>query len=56
MVTHSIKAASRAGKCSLSRMEKCIIRFTRPDARMSMYQKISETLTVMATMGGDQNE
>ncbi len=57
MVTHSIKAASRAGRVLFIKDGEVyhqIYKAGRTDEQM--YQKISETLTVMATMGGDQNE
>ena len=57
MVTHSIKAASRAGRVLFIKDGEVyhqIYKAGRTDEQM--YQKISETLIVMATMGGDQNE
>lgn len=57
MVTHSIKAASRAGRVLFIKDGEVyhqIYKAGRTDEQM--YQKISETLTVMATIGGDQNE
>lgn len=57
MVTHSVKAASRAGRVLFIKDGEVyhqLYKAGRNDEQM--YQKISETLTVMATMGGDYHE
>lgn len=54
MVTHSVRAASRAGRALFIKDGEVyhqIYKAGRSDEQM--YQKISEALTVMATMGGD---
>ena len=57
MVTHSVRAASRAGRVLFIKDGEVyhqLYKAGRNDEQM--YQKISETLTVMATMGGDYHE
>ena len=57
MVTHSTKAASHAGRVLFIKDGEVyhqLYKAGRNDEQM--YQKISETLTVMATMGGDYHE
>lgn len=54
MVTHSVRAASRAGRVLFIRDGEVFHQFYRgDDTDEQMYQKISDTLTVLAT-GGDR--
>lgn len=56
MVTHSVKAASHAGRVLFIKDGEVFHQIYRANmTEEEMYQKISDTLTVIAT-GGDQNE
>ena len=54
MVTHSVKAASHAGRVLFIKDGEVFHQIYRGDsANEQMYQKISDTLTILAT-GGDR--
>ena len=55
MVTHSVKAASHAGRVLFIRDGEVFHQIYRGNAdNETLYQKIADTLTVLAT-GGDRN-
>lgn len=55
MVTHSVKAASHAGRVLFIKDGEVFHQIYRGDAtNQALYQKISDTLTILAT-GGDRN-
>ena len=51
MVTHSVKAASHAGRVLFIKDGEVFIRFIAEDENEELYQKISDTLTVLTTGG-----
>ena len=55
MVTHSVKAASHAGRVLFIKDGEVFHQLYRGDATdQALYQKIADTLTVLAT-GGERN-